>query len=47
MMTKNVTRRKQYKAPKIVYEGRIGTRAGSTRGAGNNSAKLDLFKSDE
>ena len=44
MKANNTT--KKYEAPAIVYEGRISTRAGSTRDA-TNSGGVDLFNGDE
>lgn len=34
--------KKKYEAPAIVYEGKISTRAGSTRGA-DDAPPVDLF----
>ena len=38
---------KKYEAPAIVYEGRISTRAGSTRSSTNEGGAVDLFGQDE
>ncbi|MGB1251396.1 MAG: hypothetical protein ACPG8W_12315 [Candidatus Promineifilaceae bacterium] len=46
MKVKNT--KKMYEAPVIVYEGRISTRAGSTRSndGGNGGGGVDVFSND-
>ena len=42
----NQTQRAKYEAPQIVYEGKISTRAGSTRSSGDAEQPVDLFNDD-